>query len=87
QVFGQGVEAAVQGHHRTTQAAMHGLQQLMDGIGLQQGVWRQAAAVEVMVDGLAKMHAAGEHAQGQLDQRLPAQGLFAKAEKALVVQQ
>ena len=51
------------------------------------GLRCQAAAVEVVVDGLAKVHAAGEHAQGQFDQGFPAQWRVAKAEEALVVEQ
>ncbi|MCY1417739.1 hypothetical protein D9M71_332800 [compost metagenome] len=86
-MFGQSFEAAVQGHHGATQAAVHGLKQLMDGVGLQQGLWGEAAAMEVMVDGLAKVHAAGEHAQWQFDQRFPAQRRLAKGEEALVVEQ
>ena len=60
-MFGQGVEAAVQGHHRTTQAAMHGLQQLMDGIGLQHGVESGRGCEGMSMTG--KMHAV-EHARG-----------------------
>src|SRR5471030_535896 len=59
----------------------------MDRIGLQQRVWRQPAAVEVVVDGLAKVLAAGKHSQGQLNQRLPTQRRLAERVKALVVEQ
>ncbi|MNZ41548.1 hypothetical protein D3C78_591000 [compost metagenome] len=59
----------------------------MHGIGLQQRLRGQATAVEVVVDGLAKVHAAGEHAQRQLDQRLPAQWRVTEAEEALVIEQ
>ncbi|MNP87352.1 hypothetical protein D3C76_1881940 [compost metagenome] len=40
-----------------------------------------------MVDGLAKVHAAGEHAQRQFDQGFPAQRHLTKGEEALVVEQ
>ncbi|MNH46100.1 hypothetical protein D3C78_1324160 [compost metagenome] len=40
-----------------------------------------------MVDGLAKVHATGEHAQRQFDQRFPTQWRFAKGEEALIVEQ
>ncbi|CAI8915408.1 hypothetical protein EMIT0347P_50131 [Pseudomonas sp. IT-347P] len=60
---------------------------MMHRIGLQQRLRGQATAVEVVVDGLTKMHAAGEHAQRQFDQRLPTQRRVAKGERALIVKQ
>ena len=52
---------------------------------MNQRAGRQATAMEVVIDGLAKVHAAAEQPQRQLNQRLPAKGLFAKVEMPLVV--
>ncbi|MNM56267.1 hypothetical protein D3C81_674330 [compost metagenome] len=86
-VFAQFVQPALQRHDRAADAGADRLDQLVGGVALQHRLRVQAPASETQVDGLAVVHALGQHPQGDIADCLPRQFGLVKVVVARVVQQ